>query len=229
MKLATPTKLIEHLAEWLGDWPGTSGISVVTSRRRTEPGWDGKIHDFIGVLASDRGVISVPEPAVEMVSKFVHGFDVDACIQRLRQHPHDLDAALGHDATVGVGVFRWSDSPAALPHAGDWTSTDDPRVPDWLKSFNGDVLIEWDNDGIYGAGVGRKHHDHFGHEISVGTQESLRGRGIARRLVATAAKQIVNDGAVATYIHDADNYASARVADATGFDDVGWRMLGLWG
>jgi predicted GNAT family acetyltransferase len=87
----------------------------------------------------------------------------------------------------------------------------------------------WDDDGNYGAGVGLKKHDQWGWEISVGTEESLRGRGIARKIVATAARYIVAHGKVATYLHAPDNHASAKVADAAGFPDHGWRVLGFWG
>jgi GNAT superfamily N-acetyltransferase len=174
-------------------------------------------------------VISVPERAVETVSKIVHGQDTHSAVQQLRKYTYDLADVLGHEATIGVGVFRWTDSPTPLAPAGQWTPTHDPRVPQWLSKFNGDVLVEWDAFGNYGAGVGRKQHDGFGHEVSVGTEASLQGRGIARRLVATAAQQIVSTGAVATYVHDVDNQASAKVADAAGFPDRGWHLLGLWG
>ena len=102
-------------------------------------------------------------------------------------------------------------------------------MPEWLKPFNGDVLVAWDDEGNYGAGVGRKQHDRWGHEISVGTEASLRGRGLARQLVTTAARRIIADGAIATYLHALDNHASAKVADASGFADVGWRVWGFWG
>ncbi len=31
-----------------------------------------------------------------------------------------------------------------------------------------------------------------------------------------------------TYLHAPDNTASARVADASGFVDQGWKVHGLW-
>jgi predicted GNAT family acetyltransferase len=83
--------------------------------------------------------------------------------------------------------------------------------------------------GNYGAGVGLKKHDAWGFEISVGTEESLRGRGIARRLVATATREILRQGRVATYLHAPDNFASGKVAVAAGFPDHGWKVLGYWG
>ncbi|HTC80382.1 MAG TPA: GNAT family N-acetyltransferase [Acidimicrobiia bacterium] len=59
------------------------------------------------------------------------------------------------------------------------------------------------------------------------TEEHLRGRGLARRLVAQAARRVAEEGAVATYLHAVTNTASARVADASGFPDTGWWVLGL--
>jgi len=129
---------------------------------------------------------------------------------------------------LGRGCFRWTVRPAELEDAGEWLPTSDPRVPSWLHPFNGDVLVAWDDEGNYGAGVGRKQHDRWGHELAVVTEEALRGRGIARRLVAQAARRVLADGAVPTYLHAFDNPASAHVADAAGFPDHGWQFLALW-
>ena len=78
-----------------------------------------------------------------------------------------------------------------------------------------------------GRTVQRKQHDLWGHELAVVTEEALRGRGIARRLVAQAARRVLSDGAVPTYLHAFDNAASARVAEAAGFADRGWQFLTL--
>ena len=64
----------------------------------------------------------------------------------------------------------------------------------------------------YLAGVGLKRHDARVHEIAVGTAEAARGRGLARRLVAQAARSLLARGIVPTYLHDPANLASARVA-----------------
>lgn len=59
--------------------------------------------------------------------------------------------------------------------------------------FNGDVVIAWDDQRNYGAGVGCKHHDRWGHELAVVTEEALRGGGIARRLSAQAGRRVLAD------------------------------------
>jgi predicted GNAT family acetyltransferase len=64
--------------------------------------------------------------------------------------------------------------------------------------------------------------------LAVGTDERFRGHGLARRLVAQAARRVIDEGKVPTYLHDPGNTASARVADAAGFPDRGWKILGLW-
>ena len=79
----------------------------------------------------------------------------------------------------------------------------------------------------YLAGVGIKRHDQYGHELSVGTEPEARGRGLARRLVAQAARRVLDEGAVPTYQHAFDNVASARVAQAAGFPDRGWTSMGV--
>src|SRR5213076_377345 len=61
------------------------------------------------------------------------------------------------------------------------------------------------------AGVWVPADDPDGRELSVGTEPAARGQGLARRLVAQAARQVIADGAVATYLHDPANLASARV------------------
>ena len=111
---------------------------------------------------------------------------------------------------------------------GVWLPTDDERLPDWLRPFNGDVLVALEG-GEVAAGVGRKQHDRHGHELAVVTEEGHRGRGWARRLVTQAARRVLDDGAVPTYLHAPDNVASARTADASGFPDVGWTIFGLFG
>jgi GNAT superfamily N-acetyltransferase len=96
-----------------------------------------------------------------------------------------------------------------------------------LHPFGGEVLVAL-IDGGYAAGVGIKRHDRFGHELAVGTEERFTGRGLGRRLVAQAARRVIAEGMVPTYLHDPRNTASAKVADAAGFPDLGWKILGLW-
>ncbi len=124
-------------------------------------------------------------------------------------------------------VFRFTTRPAPLPDAGVWLAGDDPALPDWLRPFGGEVLAALDATGGYVAGVGIKRHDVFGHELAVGTDPAARGAGLARRLVAQAARSVLAAGAVPTYAHDVDNLSSARVADAAGLPDRGWRILRL--
>ncbi|MDQ1391558.1 MAG: hypothetical protein QOF30_535 [Acidimicrobiaceae bacterium] len=134
------------------------------------------------------------------------------------------------NARLRAGGFRWSGSPATpevLRDAGIWVPADDPRVPAWLRPFGGEVLVAL-VDGSYAAGVGIKRHDRFGRELAVGTEERFAGQGLGRRLVAQAARRVIAEGMVPTYLHDPRNTASAKVAEAAGFPDLGWQILGLW-
>ena len=111
---------------------------------------------------------------------------------------------------------------------------DDPRVPAWLHPFGGEVLIalipadQLDQRAATrntsAAGVGIKRHDRFGWVVAVGTEDRFAGQGLGRRLVAQAARRVITDGAVATYLHDPRNLASAKVAEAAGFPDRGWKV-----
>ncbi|WP_433617394.1 GNAT family N-acetyltransferase [Dactylosporangium sp. CA-139114] len=219
--------LDRFLRAWLGSWPSPGGLLVVGSPLREKPRWDGGEQRALGVTdAGGNGVLSVPPSSRDAVAALVAA-----------TAPRDLEAALGEHlpALVGrpgqhcfTGVFRWSEAPVAMEPAGEWEPSDGPGIPDWLRPFPGEVLIAREpGTGEYLAGVGLKPHDPTGAEISVGTEERARGRGLARRLVTRAARRIVDAGAVAIYLHDPANTASAHVADASGFPDPGWRIHAL--
>jgi GNAT superfamily N-acetyltransferase len=210
-------RLAAHLRTWLGRWPGARpGLTVVGWPARDEPGWDGGLHPVIGVAEPDRGVLSVPPATAAAVAAWVD------------RDPAGIPAAAGLPGRWFDGVFRWSDRPAPLPDAGKWVAADHPSVPPWLRPFGGEVLVAVDEDtGEHLAGVGMKEHDAHGRELAVVTAEAARGRGLARRLVAQAARRVLDEGAVPTYVHARSNTASAHVAAAAGFPDRGWSFLGV--
>lgn len=207
-------RLARHLADWLGAWPPARAVHVVGSPLRNEPGWDGRIYPLAGVGDGTSAVISVPPEAA--------GADVG---------PEDLDrlpALLGWPgAKLGRGVFRWCERPPPLPDAGQWVPSSDPRLPGWLRPFPGDVLVAWGDDGAWLAGVGRKPMPGGGQELAVVTDPAAQGKGLARRLVAQAARRALDEGGIATYLHHPANHASAHVAEASGFPDRGWSVYGL--
>ncbi|MEV4508395.1 GNAT family N-acetyltransferase [Dactylosporangium sp. NPDC049525] len=221
--------LTRFLQVWLGAWPPPgAGIAVVGHPARDKPRWDGAEQLALGVTDADgRGVLSVPPAHRDAVAGLIAGLDAGAAAEVLAAR---LPVLLRRPEQVFfTGVFRWSQAPAALPDAGAWEPSDGPGIPDWLRPFPGEVLIARDEDGAYLAGVGLKPHDVSGIEISVGTDERARGQGLARRLVARAARRIVAGGAVAVYLHDPANIASGRVADAAGFPDLGWKIHAMAG
>lgn len=226
MRIAAPERrLSAHLRSWLGHWPPRAGWEVIGSTRRTQPGWDGRIHSVLGVRRPGSGsgaaVLSVPPAAQLPVTALLRRGGVEAL-------PASVAIAVGvPDQTWFEAVFRWCARPADLPDAGVWRRAEDDGVPDWLRPFGGDVLVAAAPDGTHLAGVGIKRHDEHGHELAVVTTEAAQGRGLARRLVAQAARRVLADGAVPTYLHLAGNLASARVADAAGFPDRGWTAFGL--
>jgi RimJ/RimL family protein N-acetyltransferase len=244
-------RLHRHLRTWLGRWPGTGRLDVVGAVARERPGWDGRVFPAIGVRSPTSGVLSVPPPAEATVRRALdHAARALDHAARARDHSsadleplwsellRRLPALLGApDRRVYSGVFRWSDGPADLPDAGVWIDAADASVPEWLRPFGAaeqrrlggyEVLIaRHEETGAYLAGVGIKRHDEYGWEIAVGTEPEARGRGLARALVAQAARRILDEGAVPTYQHDPANIASARVAEAAGFPDRGWRSAGM--
>ncbi|MBX7268597.1 GNAT family N-acetyltransferase [Micromonospora sp. Llam7] len=209
-----------HLATWLGQWPAGPGLHVVRSGRRLQPSWDGRLRPAMAVTAGASTVLSVAPDRV-------------AAVRELARQPDRLlpalPAAVGHgDWAVHDDVFRWSTAPTPLPDVGEWIPPTTAGLPSWLRLFDRAVLVVRDDRGRYLAGVGVKRHDRHGHELAVGTVPAARGRGLARRLVAQAARRVLDDGAVPTYLHDRRNVASARVAQAAGFPDRGWRSYGVY-
>jgi GNAT superfamily N-acetyltransferase len=216
--IAVADRLTAHLRHQLGAWPPSGALVVSTSAERTRPGWDGSVRAVAGMTSPEGAVLSVPAGSVDAVRAL--GGDLAAVEQ-------GLGAVLGRPgARLVRSVLRWTGDPADLPAIGEEVDASDPRVPEWLRPFGGEVLLALGDDGRYLAGVGRKRHDRWCTELAVGTDPEARGRGLARRLVATAARRVLDEGAVPTYQHDPDNVASAHVADAVGFPDAGLR--GLW-
>lgn len=225
--LDADTLLTRHLRGWLGSWPPAGAIDVVGAEARTRPAWDGAVRPLVGVGTPERTLLSVPPDRVDAVVAAVGPLDDRSVRRRV------VEAVGAADKVLGRGVFRWSTRVVGtdvLPDVGEWIDPADPRVPDWLRPFNHHrVLVVWTDDGVYGAGVGIKRHDAVGHEIAVVTTPALQGRGIARRLVAQAARRVLADGGLPTYLHDPANAPSAHVADAVGFPDRGWSVYGLFG
>lgn len=207
-------RLFAHLRASLGAWPPPpDGLLVTTSPLRTAPGWDGVVRSFAGIRTPHGAVLSVHPSILD---------DARALGGTLDEARPGLERLLG--GRLFDVMHRWTGDPAPLESLGEWVPWDDPFVPPWLHPFGGDVLVHVE-DGRYIGGVGLKRHDEHAWELSVGTEEAARGRGIARRLVVTAARRVLDEGRVPTYLHDLRNEASARVAEASGFPDRGWRLV----
>jgi GNAT superfamily N-acetyltransferase len=214
----TDVRLRDFLVAFLGDWPDADRLTVVGSDLRTQPGWDGSIRQVVGVADGEAGVLSVP-PSAEV--------EVRTAVSTWEEMRANLPRVMGRpNARVYSGTFRWSTEPADLPDAGVWVPWDDPRVPQWLHPFGGSALIAFEG-GHYAAGVGIKRHNPAGMEISVGTEPAFRGKGLASRLVAQAARWILAQDAVPIYLHDPANVGSDRTALRSGFPDLGWRIVGM--
>ena len=210
-----------RVAGWLGGWPPASPVRVVADPDPDRPGWDGGARGITGVADHDgRAVVRAP---AEVAGRLGAPADVPALLIA-------LPTAVGVPGTAGAGVLRWAQEVPPLDDAGVWLPADtgEPRVPSWLRPFGGEVLVALDDDGRYLAGVGVKRHSEELSELSVVTDERARGRGLARRLVAQAARAELDAGRTVLYLHAPDNEASARVARASGFPDTGWQVLGFW-
>jgi len=181
---------------------------------RTEPDLASFLIEYLGVWP--------PDDAVTVVGSDVRtrpGWDgaVRDVVGVRTPEAGVLSVPPGEVEAVRAGVRSWEHVTTDLP----------ARVPRWLHPFGGQVLVTL-IDNVYAAGVGIKRHNAAGLELSVGTEEAHRGRGLATRLVAQAARWVLAQGAVPIYLHDPANIASDRTATAAGFPDLGWQILGLW-
>ncbi|WP_298210632.1 GNAT family N-acetyltransferase [Ferrimicrobium sp.] len=139
-----------------------------------------------------------------------------------------LEDALGIEhGLCFMAYFRFTFAAPNLGRPGVWVPAESGDLPEWLHPFGGRVLVAYDAGGHVAAGVGLKHHDDFVRELAVVTQPEARGRGLAKALVAQAAECVLASGMLPTYLHAPTNLASARVAEASGFVDRGWRIVGL--
>jgi len=216
-------RLDAHFLEWLGAIPRPDRAQLIVTEVRDSPGWDGKVRPIQGVTGPE-GIVLAVSPSV------AHRFtdiDLEALFRAAgRPDAHArLQAMLGVPVSFGMPTFRWAETAASGPEVGEWVEVDDPRIPDWLRLFNGGVLATFDEQGAYQAGVGLKRHNDIAREISVGTDPEHRGQGYASQLVAQAARRIIAEGGVAIYQHGGGNDASGRVADNAGIPDRGWHML----
>jgi GNAT superfamily N-acetyltransferase len=216
-----PALLRQHLVGWAGGLPAADELRLVASARNAEPGWDGRPQLLTGIAdPAGRTVVAVPPAAAALLAN--HQGPGGA--RSLGLLPGVLVKA-GH--TVERVALLWTEAPAEVPDAGVWVDTASPRLPGWLRPFGGQALVVFDDHGQYLAGVGIKRHDELGHEVAVGTEPQVRGQGLARRLVAQAARCILDQGRIPTYLHTFDNAASSCVAAAAGFPDLGWSALML--
>ncbi len=98
----------------------------------------------------------------------------------------------------------------------------DPRLPDWvIGHFTGEAWVVLDGDGKVLSSAVLKRYDDRLREISVGTSERARRRGLARSVVAAAARHVLSEGRAVLYNHAPDNFASAKVAESVGLHEFG--------
>jgi predicted GNAT family acetyltransferase len=77
-----------------------------------------------------------------------------------------------------------------------------------------------DDGQVLSTAVLKRYDDRL-REISVGTAEAARGRGLAKAVTAAAARAVLAEGRAVLYNHDPGNHTSARVAEAVGLHEFG--------
>jgi GNAT superfamily N-acetyltransferase len=219
-------RLTAFLQGRLGQWPPRQSLEIVPWPLRDEPGWNGGTLPLVGIESPLGTVLSASPTVFPDLARVDPGAVEDAL--GMADDYMLVPALFGRpDLHFGRGVFRPIARVVDLPDVGEWVPNDDPRLPEWLRPFNDEVLVVWDEAGRYAAGVGRKKHNAYGHELSVGTEPAHRGQGLARKLVAQAARRVLREGAVPIYLHSDRNAASMRVAEGAGFPDRDWHIVEL--
>lgn len=116
---------------------------------------------------------------------------------------------------TGVAI-RAPEAPVSVTDAAD------PRLPEWVRGhFTGSAWVVVDGDGKVLSTAVLKRYDDRIREISVGTDEAARGRGLARAVVAAAARAVLAEGRAVLYNHELDNTASGKVAESVGLHEFG--------
>jgi len=153
---------------------------------------------------------------------------------RLLRDPPTAEAELAEVAAVlggrviGVVARTGLDIPAPESDV-KVISAGDRRLPDWVHGhFTGPAWVVLSPDGRVLSTAVLKDYDERLREISVGTEEEARGRGLARSVVRAAARGVLAEGRAVLYLHDIDNDASAAVARAAGLHEVS-RLISVVG
>jgi RimJ/RimL family protein N-acetyltransferase len=148
-------------------------------------------------------------------------------LRRELDGPGSVDRALEAVAEAAAGRhYSWvaRTGVAIPPPSAEVTviDTSDPRLPDWVVGhFAGVAWVALEDDGQVLSTAVLKRYDDRLREISVGTSEAARGRGLAKAVTAAAARAVLAEGRAVLYNHDPDNHTSARVAEAVGLHEFG--------
>jgi RimJ/RimL family protein N-acetyltransferase len=140
--------------------------------------------------------------------------------------PASLGAALDAvAAAAGARHFSWiARTGVAIPAPSVEVTVleaTDPRLPEWvLGHFTGEAWVVLDDGRVLSTAVLKRYDDRL-REISVGTAEEARGRGLAKAVTAAAARAVLAEGRAVLYNHDAENHTSARVAESVGLHEFG--------
>lgn len=216
-------RLTHHLSSWLGTWPPTSELVVVTSDQRSSPGWEGSVLPMAGMRAPEGIVISVAPEILETSIESARTEGLKGLERVLAAHM-PFTAPRLHSCS-----FRWCENVVDAPEAGDWISPLDSDSPAWLRPYQ-EALVVNTSSGCAGA-IGIKHHDAFGHELAIRISPRVAAHhnlaGLGRRMGARAVRKVLADGAVPTVILNHDNVRSAAICRSVGFQNKGWDFLAM--
>jgi RimJ/RimL family protein N-acetyltransferase len=148
-------------------------------------------------------------------------------LRRQLDGPESVERALEAVAEAAVGRhYAWvARTGVAIPAPSAEVTVlaaSDRRLPEWVVGhFTGEAWVVLDDHGQVLSTAVLKRYDDRLREISVGTAEAARGRGLAKAVTAAAARAVLAEGRAVLYNHDPENHTSARVAEAVGLYEFG--------
>jgi GNAT superfamily N-acetyltransferase len=198
------------------------GVHLLAAPQRGLPAWHGYTMPIVGLSFAPGAVIACRPDLLESLRRElgsdVHQAHLDGpAFRRLwravtRCTPHAFTLA-GDFRVVDAATF----TPSSTIQRAEHLAEDDPAALHLRTRFDGPIFGVRGPRGRLISWAALKLKADRVWEMAVATEPDYRGRGYARDVVSAAARCALEQGRLATYIHDRDNTTSAFVARAVGF------------
>ncbi|HOF89391.1 MAG TPA: GNAT family N-acetyltransferase [Armatimonadota bacterium] len=214
------------------------GLTVCLPAHRAGPRWMGWMVPVdcvrLGGASPDTGVLSLTPKLAQAYARQAQRLvsadsylppNGQALIRFMREHLPTAVPKVHHILFVNEAAF----TPAPDVYPVGALRENDPHA-DWYRlHFDGPVFVarnEWGHI-VSWAALKCKSDDVW--ELAVVTDAPYRGRGLARSVVTRATRAALDTGKLPIYLYDVSNTASARVAQALGYQFYGYELTCEYG